>query len=182
VNNQDYAPDKTDLKIIGLLARDSRLSYERIGSALKLTRNSIKTRIRRMESKGIIQEYIADINFALLGYTICYVFTKQEERSNRSSRNSSNRARLIVEDLNRLGDILAEIEVLGGISIFRVAARELSNYSRILQKDDVNIDPLLRNDVIQKITVASNTKSFQTIGHMRHHAYPTPSELKILGV
>jgi DNA-binding Lrp family transcriptional regulator len=39
---------------------------------------------------------------------------------------------------------------------------------------------LLRNGVIQKIIVANNTKSFQTIGHMRHHAYPTPSELKIL--
>jgi hypothetical protein len=46
------------------------------------------------------------------------VFTKQEERSSHSARNSSNRARLITEDLNRLGDILAEIEVLGGFLYF----------------------------------------------------------------
>ncbi|MFL6508963.1 MAG: AsnC family transcriptional regulator, partial [Nitrososphaeraceae archaeon] len=56
--------DKTDLKIIGLLARDCRLSYERIGSAIDLTRNSIKTRIKKMVYEGVIQEFIADVNFA----------------------------------------------------------------------------------------------------------------------
>jgi DNA-binding Lrp family transcriptional regulator len=131
--NQDYTPDNTDLKIIGLLARDSCLSFEKIGSGLKLTRNSIKTRIRRMESNGIIQEYIADINFALLGYNICYVFTNQEEKSNRSSRNGSYSTKPIIENLNRLGDILAEIEVLGGRVFF--ASLLLENLPRNTQFD-----------------------------------------------
>jgi DNA-binding MarR family transcriptional regulator len=60
VTKEDYTLDKTDLRIIGQLARDSRLSYEKIGSALNLTRNSIKTRIKRMVSKGVIQEYITE--------------------------------------------------------------------------------------------------------------------------
>ncbi len=54
MNNQDYTLDKTDRKIIGLLAGDSRLSYARIGSALHLTRNSIKTRVKRMISIGVL--------------------------------------------------------------------------------------------------------------------------------
>ena len=80
MNNQDYTLDKTDRKIIGLLAGDSRLSYARIGSALYLTRNSIKTRVKRMISIGIIQEYIVDINFALLDHNVYYIITKQEEK------------------------------------------------------------------------------------------------------
>jgi DNA-binding Lrp family transcriptional regulator len=113
LNNQEYIPDKTDRRIIGILAGNSRLSYEKIGSALNLTRNSIKARIKRMIFFGIIQEYITDVNFALLGYNIYYIFTKQEEKSNKNSIDSrANSRKSILKYLDRLGDIIAEIEVL----------------------------------------------------------------------
>lgn len=82
-----------------------------------------------MISIGIIQEYIADINFALLDHNVYYIITKQEEkRTNRNSNKDSSHARRkrIIEYLERLGDILAEIEVLGEISIFRIATRATS--------------------------------------------------------
>lgn len=79
-----------------------------------------------MTSTGVIQEYIADINFALLDYSIYYIITKQEEKSSSSSTKDSlaRRRKRIIGYLDRLGDVLAEIEVLGEISIFRVATRE----------------------------------------------------------
>jgi hypothetical protein len=40
-----------------------------------------------MVSKGVIQEYIDDINFAVLGYRIFYIFTKQEEKSGGGNSN-----------------------------------------------------------------------------------------------
>ena len=95
-----------------------------------------------MVSKGVIQEYIADINFAILGYRIFYIFTKQEEKvsgGNSNIQGSNNKRRnIIIEHLTSLGDILAEIEVLGGISIFRVAIREPFAYKMITRKDDYN--------------------------------------------
>jgi DNA-binding Lrp family transcriptional regulator len=121
------------------LAKDSRLSYERIASALNLTRNSIKTRIKRMISKGVIQEYIADINFAILGYRILYIFTKQEEKvsgggNSNIQGSSNNRRNIIIEHLNSVGDILAEIEVLGGISIFVSLSENHSPIKRLHEK------------------------------------------------
>jgi hypothetical protein len=79
-----------------------------------------------MVSEGVIQEFIADVNFAVLGYRICYIITKQEEKNSTSTKdsNSSNRRKIIIEQLNQIGDILAEIEILGGASIFRLAIRE----------------------------------------------------------
>ena len=162
------------------MAKDSRLSYERIGSALNLTRNSIKTRIKRMVSKGVIQEYIADINFAVLGYRICYIFTKQEEKGSSNIQGSNNRRNMIIEHLNRLGDILAEIEVLGGITIFRVAIREAFAYKEITRKDDYNAIPLLNTSVIEKAVLANNTRSFQTSAYNSKQPYPTPTDLKIM--
>lgn len=111
-----------------------------------------------MVSKGAIQEYITDINFAVLGYRIYYIFTKHEEKS---TKVSNNRKKIIIEHLNRLGNIIAEIEVLGGVSIFRVAIREANN--GITQKDDEdNTISLLNAGIIEKVIVASNTRSFHT--------------------
>jgi hypothetical protein len=32
-----------------------------------------------MVSEGVIQEFIADIDFAVIGYRICYIITKQRQ-------------------------------------------------------------------------------------------------------
>jgi DNA-binding Lrp family transcriptional regulator len=138
-----------------------------------------------MISKGVIQEYITDINFAVLGYRIFYIFTKQEEKSggggNSHIQDINNRRNMIIEYLNRLGDILAEIEVLGGISIFRVATREAFAYKEITQKDDYNtISLLLNTSVIEKAVLASNTRGFQTSAYNGKQPYPTPTDLKIM--
>jgi DNA-binding Lrp family transcriptional regulator len=146
------------------LARDSRLSYEKIGSALNLTRNSIKTRIKRMVSKGVIQEFIADINFVILGYRIYYVFTKLEGKNSANTKDRNSRRKKIIEHLNRLGNIIAEIEVLGGVTIFRVAIRE-SNNDDITKRDN---ELFLDMDLIEKVIVAKNTGIFQIDAHRLH--------------
>ena len=124
-----------------------------------------------MISKGVIQEYITDINYAVLGYRIYYIFTRREEKS---TKNTSNRRKIIIEHLNRLGNIIAEIEILGEVSIFRVAVKESNN------EDHVN-SLLLKTGLIEKVILASNTGSFQTDAQSRRQqTYLSPTELKIL--
>jgi DNA-binding Lrp family transcriptional regulator len=129
-----------------------------------------------MVSKGVIQEHITDINFAVLGYRIYYLFTKHEEKR---TNDSNNRRKMITEHLNRLGNILAEIEVLGGVSIFRVAIRE-SNNGITQRDDDYNTISLLETGIIEKVIVASNTRTFQISMHNRRQPFPTSTDLKII--
>jgi DNA-binding Lrp family transcriptional regulator len=124
-----------------------------------------------MGSKGVIQEYITDINFAVLGYRIYYVFTKHEEKS---TKGSNNKRTMIIEHLNRLGNIIAEIEVLGGVSIFRVAIKETND--GITQKDDNdNTISLLSTDIIEKVVIANNISVYE-----KRQSFPTPTDLKII--
>ena len=96
-----------------------------------------------MVSEGLIQEFIADINFEVIGYRICYIITKQgQEKDSRNnntkgnnSSNSSNTRKIVIDQLNQIGDILAEIEILGAASIFRVAIREANEYKEITLAD-----------------------------------------------
>jgi DNA-binding Lrp family transcriptional regulator len=134
-----------------------------------------------MVSKGVIQEFITDINFTVLGYRIYYVFTKPEGKNSENPKDRNNRRRIVIERLNRLGDIIADIEVLGGISIFRVAIRETNNDITRKNNEDRAISFLLGNDLIEKVVLASNTVSFQTDTHVRRQqSYLTTTELKIL--
>src|SRR5919198_1403233 len=90
---------------------------------------------------------------------------------------------MIIEHLNRLGDIIADIEVLGGVSIFRVAIREANN-SDITRKDNDDshaISLFLDTNLIEKAILARNTGSFQTYAHRRRQqSYLTPTYLKII--
>lgn len=181
MNNQGYTPDETDRKIIGLLAGDSRLSYERIASALNLTRNSIKTRVKRMISIGVIQEYIADINLSVLGYNVYYIITKQKEKSTSTESTHVIRTKTF-EYLDRLGDILAEIEVLGETSIFRVATREVLD-EEIAGKALINTTAsLLETGFIEKVVLATTIKGFRyrVQKKQEQHSFLTPTDLKIL--
>jgi DNA-binding Lrp family transcriptional regulator len=133
-----------------------------------------------MVYEGVIQEFIADVNFAVLGYRICYIITKQEEKNSTSTKdsNSSNRRKIIIEQLNQIGDILAEIEILGGISIFRLAIREANAYKKITPIDD-NISSLLGTDVIEKV-IPVNSTSIQSNEYKQKQPYLKSTDLKIL--
>jgi DNA-binding Lrp family transcriptional regulator len=81
---------------------------------------------------------------------------------------------MIIEHLNRLGNIIAEIEVLGGVSIFRVAIKETND--GITQKDDNdNTISLLSTDIIAKVVIANNTSVYE-----KRQSFPTPTDLKII--
>ena len=132
-----------------------------------------------MISKGVIQEYITDINYAVLGYRIYYIFTRREEKR---TKNTSNRRKIIIEHLNRLGNIIAEIEILGEVSIFRLAVKESNNddTTRKNNGDQVN-SLLLKTGLIEKVILASNKESFQTDAHSRRQqTYLSPTDLNII--
>jgi DNA-binding Lrp family transcriptional regulator len=135
-----------------------------------------------MVSNGVIQEFITDINFAVLGYRIYYIFTKFEGKNSTCTKDRNSRRKMISEHLNRLGNIIADIEVLGEVSIFRVAVRETNN-DDITRKDNDNhaISFLLDTHLIEKAILARNTGSFQIDTHRRwQQSYLTPTDLKVI--
>lgn len=62
--------DKTDLKILGLLARDGRASFRELGDAVDLSSNAAAERYRRLVASGAIRHVRASVNPAALGRTL----------------------------------------------------------------------------------------------------------------
>lgn len=59
--------ESTDRQILALLAKDGRMSYTDIGRETGLSTSAAQQRVRRLEQRGIITGYRAEINSEALG-------------------------------------------------------------------------------------------------------------------
>jgi Lrp/AsnC family leucine-responsive transcriptional regulator len=70
---QAYEPkplDAIDLRIIGELQRDARLSLAELGRRVALSAPAVGERVQRLEDTGVITGYRAEVDPAALGFPI----------------------------------------------------------------------------------------------------------------
>lgn len=67
---QDGALDATDLRILGALAEDARISVAELARSVGLSAPSVSERIKRLEEVGVIGGYSAQIDPKALGLPI----------------------------------------------------------------------------------------------------------------
>lgn len=59
--------DQTDIQILDLLSKNSRMQWQEIGEKVHLTGQAVKNRINRMEKLGVIEGYTIKIDSKMLG-------------------------------------------------------------------------------------------------------------------
>ncbi len=67
---EDYEIDELDSKIITKLQEDGRKSFREIAKEVDSTAVTVINRVEKMEEKGIIKGYTADIDYRKLGYHV----------------------------------------------------------------------------------------------------------------
>lgn len=59
--------DRTDWSLLELLREDARLSFAELGRKLRLSAPAVAERLRRLEERGVVRAYRAEIDLAALG-------------------------------------------------------------------------------------------------------------------
>ena len=67
--------DTTGRQILHLLYTDARLSYAEIGRRVHLSTPAVIERIEKLEAAGVIRGYTAQVDPAILGYTVTAIVT-----------------------------------------------------------------------------------------------------------
>ena len=62
--------DPIDIRIIGLLQRDGRATYEELGREVGLSAPSVFSRVRRLRESGAISGFSARVDPAVFGYGV----------------------------------------------------------------------------------------------------------------
>ena len=107
--------DELDMKMLNFLSRNSRVSYSSLGNEIGLTAKSVKARIKKMQSSGVMESFIVKVNPLVLSYSKLCLLTV---------RNNKADEKHIERSLSLLGDILESAYVLGNISIFMLAIKK----------------------------------------------------------
>ena len=121
--------DKIDLAILRALREDSRKTLQEIGAAVGLSATSCWTRIKKLESQGVIKRYTVDLDPAKLGYRD-FVIVQLTLESHTD------------ETLYEFGRVLATIPevqeaylVSGDYDYYiRIAVRDTRDYERLLRE------------------------------------------------
>jgi Lrp/AsnC family leucine-responsive transcriptional regulator len=73
--------DETDRKILTLLQDDARTPNAEIARQVGMAPSAILERIRKLEEKGVIREYVARLDPGVLGRgLLAFVFVRSDER------------------------------------------------------------------------------------------------------
>ncbi|MBW9151889.1 Lrp/AsnC family transcriptional regulator [Clostridium estertheticum] len=67
--------DQTDIQILSLLTKNSRMQWQEIGEEVHLTGQAVKNRINKMEKSGVIKGYTVNINPEMLGKNLTAFIT-----------------------------------------------------------------------------------------------------------
>lgn len=106
---KEIALDPTDVEILKMLTFDSRTSYSTIASALEITVNTVKNRIRRILASKVIDNFLTIPNFAILGFDSSFSVLV---RHNGISQE-------MVDRLAGLGQLYMRVDLLGNVSLFK---------------------------------------------------------------
>lgn len=125
----EESPDSIDLALLRILRKDSRTTLQEIAGQVGLSATTCWTRIKRLESTGVIRHYTVAVDEARLGYRDSVIVQVTLESHND-------------ETLYQFGRVLATIpEVIEAYLVsgdydyyIRLAVRDTRDYERLLRE------------------------------------------------
>ncbi|WP_202320648.1 winged helix-turn-helix transcriptional regulator [Archaeoglobus neptunius] len=139
--------DEYDLKIINMLKENARMSISEMAKALNLSRQTVKSRIERLEKEGIITGYTVMLSSALENDSSVFLIVEAEleklekvEEIVEINRITSRRylIRVLINDMNELARIIERtgFEVLEILPVIERVVRDRPFRARVPFKCD----------------------------------------------
>ena len=127
--SSEESSDQIDLAILRVLRDDSRKTLQEIGAIVGLSSTSCWTRIKKLESQGVIRRYTVDLDAAKLGYND-FVIVQLTLESHTDET---------LYDFGRVLATIPEIQeaylVSGDYDYYiRIAVRDTRDYERLLRE------------------------------------------------
>lgn len=73
--------DPVDIRLLGLLTKDARLSSRRLGREIGMSPGAVSERVARLERDGVIRGYRADVDPRALGFDMQVIIGLRTEQS-----------------------------------------------------------------------------------------------------
>ena len=114
--------DNLDMKILSKLLNNCRESDRQIGIELGISGGTVRTRIRKMQERKIIEEFFIKVEPPVLGYGILYFVVSGQDINE------------ILEQASLVGEPYFMVPCVGGITVCGISVKENLNQKLELAK------------------------------------------------
>jgi Lrp/AsnC family leucine-responsive transcriptional regulator len=137
--------DRTDLRLLALLASDSRTSQRKLGRELNMSAPAVGVRLARLERAGVIQSYTVRLDWSAAGYPL--------------------QAYLSITASSNLGGVLRALQDIPEVEDVSVVAGSMDLLARLRLRDHIHLRALMFEQ-IWKIAGVQRTETFLSLGEM----------------
>ena len=147
--------DKFDLAILAMLQEDARASLQHISSRVGLSSTPCWTRIKKMESDGVIQGYTVRLDPAAIGFSETVIVQVTLENHHEETLEQFGKA------LREIPEVLEAYLVSGDYDYhIRIVVRDTRDYERVLRER------------LYRIPGVRHTKSSFILGFLKESSLP----------
>ena len=136
------ALDKLDKLILRCLQADGRATYDQIGEQVSLSPSAVLRRVKRLESTGVIDRYVALVKPETVGLSLtAYLNVRLEKHTESHKRNPMDLFRASVQtwpEVVECAALTGEMDYL-----LRVVVQDMAHYSRFI------MDTLLKHPSVE---------------------------------
>ena len=142
--------DDKDRKVLAYLQEDARISNAELARRIDLSPPGLQKRLRRLESRGIIDRYVTLLNREAVGFDmLCFI----QVTMRRHEPHAITRFRLLVQDMP---EVLECYSVTGEFDyLLKIAVRNRKHLERFLMED---LTPVAGMDTIRTSLVLRGIK------------------------
>ena len=133
--------DEIDLKILKILIEDAKVSYGDIGEKVFLSPGAVHTRVKKMESAGIITGSSISVDTKKLGWDIAAFLGIYLEKS------------------EQYDDVAAQLKIIPEIVSINYTTGNYSIFVKLMCRDTAHLRSVL-HDKIQKVQGIQRTETF----------------------
>jgi len=145
--------DETDLKILGILQRDAKITNAKLASKVGISPPAMLERVKRLESSGVISKFVVLVDRKRVGVGVIAFVNVSLAVHQLSSRD------VFISKINELDEVLECYQTSGDSDfILKVALESLDHYSAFV------VDRLTGIEGIQNIksTFVLDTVKYNT--------------------
>lgn len=130
--------DNIDTIILSELANDSSISVPKLAAKINVNTSVVYSRIRRLQSRGLIRRFTIEVNNAALGYTVKVLAGIKMDTKKRNH---------IIQELFKINGVFEVAEVTGRFDILVTAyAKSLDSMHRMVSEKIGRIDGVLSSE------------------------------------
>ncbi|CDO28551.1 AsnC family transcriptional regulator [Mycobacterium vulneris] len=152
--------DALDSALLSMLASEPRLPILELASRLKVARNTVQARMKRLEESGVVRGYPPNINLAELGFTV-HAFVGIETDQNKMDA--------IIEALRAYPHVLEVHATTGRADLLvRIAAQTQQELLDIIQQVH-RIDGVKHSETMLAMATPVEYRSLPLVQQLTQH-------------